>query len=525
MAFVLRVAAFHGVRSHSLFTNAAFSLCEIKIAGAVRYGITRYPDSRRNGNADGSNIPTKHVRRGVATRSSLASGSAEWNLSEVEATGDSPWSVAGDEGSRESLSQSPLLQAESILFIGKVCPARRNVYSEELEAAGIATYQCAPNRAAEFLAVLDAVQPTIAVFDRFTTEEAFSFRLRERCPDCLLVLDTQDLHFLRANRQRVVSEGGSIVDALHHVPDTSSRELLRELAAMHRCDLTLLCSEAELSLLTRCYAFPPHKLALASFFYDTDATYPSSTASSPRHHFTTVGTFRHAPNVDAVSWLATHIWPAIRAQLPMAECHVYGSYTTAAISSLNDPSSGFLIRGHAPSLHVLASYRVLLAPLRFGAGIKGKILDSWLYGTPVVTTPIGGEGMGGRGGGEGGKAEGEEVNGEAGGVGGWSGGQQWGGLCGAEDAESFVADAVRLYCDQQLWATCQSAGRAILHQQFGMPRNGPALLASLAAAKSNMGDHRLRDYTAAILWHDSNRATEYFSRWIELKERGGRPPL
>ncbi|CAI5983786.1 unnamed protein product [Closterium sp. NIES-64] len=77
-------------------------------------------------------------------------------------------------------------------------PARRNVYSQELEAAGIATYHCAPNRAAEFHAVLDAVHPTIAVFDRFTSEEAFSFRVRQRCPACLLVLDTQDLHFLRA---------------------------------------------------------------------------------------------------------------------------------------------------------------------------------------------------------------------------------------------------------------------------------------------------------------------------------------
>ncbi|CAI5973218.1 unnamed protein product [Closterium sp. NIES-64] len=153
-------------------------------------------------------------------------------------------------------------------------------------AAGIATYQRAPNRAAEFHTVLDAVHPTIAVFERFTSEEAVSFRVRQCCPACLLVLDTQDLHFLRvgnvrchavlwgamrqAGRQQVVSEGGSIRDALHHVPDTSSRELLRELASMHRRDLTL----AELALLARCYAFPPHKLALASLFYDSPKTVP-----------------------------------------------------------------------------------------------------------------------------------------------------------------------------------------------------------------------------------------------------------
>ncbi|CAI5996551.1 unnamed protein product [Closterium sp. NIES-64] len=604
-------------------------------------------------------------------------------------------------------------------------PARRNVYSQELEAAGIATYQCAPNRAAEFHAVLDAVHPTIAVFDRFTSEEAFSFRVRQRCPACLLVLDTQDLHFLRAGRQQVISEGVSIRDALHHVPDTRSRELLRELASMHRCDLTLvrgvawplfpsncpptlpppflplpsaptpcphslpppLCPTlppasticpnrhllnsfqriflAELALLARCYAFPPHKLALASFFYDSPETVPggavgggavgggadriagsTSPCAAPtpspweqRQHCVVLGTFRHAPNVDAVSWLASHVWPLIRAQvcpfaprsahsrpgppiraqvrpfaprsahsrpgppiraqvrpfaprsahlrlgppmshsltlslcarlpvsssarspltlspldhyscravvppfpffppchLPMAECHVYGSYVTATISSLHDPSSGFIIRGHAPSLHMLASYRVLLAPLRYGAGIKGKVLDSWRHGTPVVTTPIGAEGMGGGGGGEGGEEPGEGDKGmtegagegdggkQGGGPQQWERGQQWGGLCGAGDAEALAADAVRLYSDPHLWTTCQSAGRTILHQQFGMLSNAPALLAALSAAKKNMRDNRMRDYTGAILWHDSNRATEYFSRWIELKEMGARSP-
>ncbi|CAI7786648.1 unnamed protein product [Closterium sp. NIES-54] len=243
-----------------------------------------------------------------------------------------------------------------------------------------------------------------------------------------------------------------------------------------------------------------------------------------RQHCVMLGTFRHAPNVDAVSWLASHIWPLIRAQLPMAECHVYGSYVTATISSLHDPSSGFIICGHAPSLDMLASYRVLLAPLRYGAGIKGKVLDSWRHGTPVVTTPIGAEGMGCRGGGEEGEEPGEGDTGVAEGQGEGGAGEQWGGLWGPGDAEAFAADAVRLYSDPHLWASCQSTGRTILQQQFGMLTNGPALLAAVSAAKSSMHDNRMRDYTGAMLWHDSNRATEYFSRWIELKEMGARSP-
>ncbi len=56
-------------------------------------------------------------------------------------------------------------------------------------------------------------------------------------------------------------------------------------------------------------------------------------------------------------------------------------------------ASGFHIRGHAPSLDIMHKYKACLAPLRFGAGLKGKIVDAWQHGLPVCTTPIGAEGM------------------------------------------------------------------------------------------------------------------------------------
>ena len=56
-------------------------------------------------------------------------------------------------------------------------------------------------------------------------------------------------------------------------------------------------------------------------------------------------------------------------------------------------ASGFHIKGHAPSLNVMQTYRACLAPLRFGAGLKGKVVDAWQHGLPVCTTPVGAEGM------------------------------------------------------------------------------------------------------------------------------------
>ncbi|CAI5482688.1 unnamed protein product [Closterium sp. Yama58-4] len=313
-------------------------------------------------------------------------------------------------------------------------------------------------RATEFHEVLDAVRPTIAIFDRsalFHMSAVF-------------------------DRSAVVATSAVVFNRPAGQGDAGGGEILG-----------YLCSEAELSLLTRCYAFPPHKLALASFFYDAPDALPGGAVGGGAVGGGAVG--GGAVGGGAVGGGAVGGGAVGGGAVRRVD-------TVRAISSLHDPSSGFIIRGHAPSLEMLASYRVLLAPLRYGAGIKGKILDSWRHGTPVVITPMGAEGMGSRGGGCGKEQPGEE------------------------DKEAFAADAVRLYGDPLLWATCQSAGGTILQQHFGMRTNAPSLLAALSAAKANMRDNRMHDYTGAMLWHDSNRATEYFSRWIELKEKGARPP-
>jgi hypothetical protein len=105
-----------------------------------------------------------------------------------------------------------------------------NEHTAALAAAGVATFQCPPNREAQ----LAQVQPTAVVFDRFYCEEAFSFRVRELAPGALRVLDMQDMHALRAERQRLAEAGASPEEVLACRPDATLPDCLRELAAIHR---------------------------------------------------------------------------------------------------------------------------------------------------------------------------------------------------------------------------------------------------------------------------------------------------
>jgi len=115
-----------------------------------------------------------------------------------------------------------------------------------------------------------------------------------------------------------------------------------------------------------------------------------------RSDFMFIGNFLHAPNHDAVVYLKEVIWPLIFEKFPEAKMSIYGAYPTQKINSLHQPKMNFFVHGRAESsFEVILKARVLLAPIRFGAGIKGKLLEAMQFGTPSVTTEIGAEAMNG----------------------------------------------------------------------------------------------------------------------------------
>lgn len=330
-------------------------------------------------------------------------------------------------------------------------------------------------------------QPTMVMFDRFMLEEQFGWRVEQQCPNALRLLDTEDLHFLRSARQQAFKAGRAVA-----LEDLHGEQAQREIAAIYRSDLTLIISEAEMQLLTEHFKVPAELLCYSPFWLDS-AVRPKLADFGQRQHFISMGNFRHEPNWQAVLWLKQQIWPLIRKQLPKAELHVYGAYPPPKATQLHQPKDGFLVKGWAESAEeVLMHARVLLAPLPFGAGLKGKFIDAMQQGTPSVTTAVGAEGM---------------LHHE-----------QWAGFI-AENAAEIASAAVLLYQDEKLWQEKQQQGFTILAERFAQSEHQPRVWQQLMTVQQQLLQHRLTNFTGAMLRHHQHRSTQFMAQWIEAKTK------
>ncbi|OPX54996.1 Glycosyltransferase involved in cell wall bisynthesis [Oceanospirillum multiglobuliferum] len=336
-------------------------------------------------------------------------------------------------------------------------------------------------------------QPDIVMFDRFMMEEQFGWRVEKNCPQALKILDTEDLQFLRNARHQALKAGRELKQA-----DLCSDLAKREIAAILRCDLALIISSFEVELLTERFKIDASILHHLPFMVNL-AQCPTETKSyDQRQHFMTIGNFRHAPNWDAVLFLQ-EIWPLIRKQLPSAELHIYGSYPPPKATALHNPKTGFLIKGWADDAFVVMEQaRVCLAPLRFGAGIKGKLLDAMIMQTPNVTTPIGSEGM----------LEDE----------------RWPGVvCKQVDAQAFANAAVALYQNAEQWQQAQADANTLLNKRYDAEQLGRTLITRIEQISEQLEQHRLDNFTGAMLRHHTMASTKYMSQWIAAKNAPPQP--
>ena len=180
-------------------------------------------------------------------------------------------------------------------------PKTHNAHAARLESThGAATIELPLNSSEALRTTVEVTEPDVAVFDRFYSEEQFSFGVKKLRPNVLRILDMQDSHALRLSRQRcVMQQGGSIMDALHAFPNAGDAALSRELASIWRSDLTLACSPVEARWLHEVCGVPASKLALAPLFYKAAATASArgNDATTPlpfeeRYGFISLGTFR-----------------------------------------------------------------------------------------------------------------------------------------------------------------------------------------------------------------------------------------
>ena len=363
-----------------------------------------------------------------------------------------------------------------------LCSASKSDFSFDLTQISVKTKEIQLNDS-RFDDEIKSLNPNVVLFDRFMIEEQYGWRVMEQCPNVLRILDTEDLHFLRKAREVAFKHNRELV-----FEDYISDVFKREMASIYRCDLTLLISEYEMQLATETFKIETSLLYYLPFLSEEILT--SIPSFEERNHFISIGNFLHEPNWQTVLQLKKH-WKFIKKQLPAAELHVYGAYVSEKAKQLHNEKEGFLIKGRAESVaDVYSKAKILLAPIPYGAGLKGKLFEAMELGLPSVTTKMGAEAM--------------------------NGDLDWNGFI-TSDENDFVAKAVELYSNKSLWETCQKNGYEIIEKRFKKELFESDFMNQVAQFQENLKTHRNQNFLGQILQHQSLQSTKYMSKWIEAK--------
>ncbi len=278
----------------------------------------------------------------------------------------------------------------------------------------------------------------IAVLSRLHVAERWLPLVRRRVPGVRTVFDTVDLHFLRSEREAALTGSGT---------RGAQKVRERELAVLRQADASLVVSPVERDLLAR--ELPQARVAVVS-----NVELPALQAGgvAGRDGLLFVGSCLHPPNLDGISWFVADVLPRVVEQLPGVVLRVVGSGPPRTLQSLAGPHVKVL--GWVPDLEPLyAASRVSVAPLRYGAGVKGKVGDALRHGLPVAGTSTAVEGMG--------LVDGEHV------------------LVG-DDPQALADAIVRLYRDDALWQSLRASGSERVLDEYSRGRAAAALSQVLA---------------------------------------------
>jgi GT2 family glycosyltransferase/glycosyltransferase involved in cell wall biosynthesis len=259
--------------------------------------------------------------------------------------------------------------------------------------------------------------------------------VRRFCPQAKFIFDTVDLHYLREQRLAELEDN----QALRQVASMTRRS---ELSVIEKSDAVLVVSETEVEILKE--DAPEALVHVLSNIHDVPGCQQEF---EEREDMFFVGGYQHPPNIDAAKWFVNKIWPLVHAELPDVKFHLIGSKAPDSVRELK--GDGVIFHGFVEDLeHYLDHCRIAVAPLRYGAGVKGKVNMSMSHGQPVVATLVAVEGL---------HAEhGHDV------------------LVG-ETEEEFAREVVRLYLDKELWNRISAAAIKNVESHF-----------SVAAASANL---------------------------------------
>ena len=366
--------------------------------------------------------------------------------------------------------------------------AQKSEFSYDLESLGVQEQAIQLNDDS-FNYFMQTVQPEIVMYDRYMVEEQYGWRVRQECPDALAILDTEDLHCLRAARQQAVKAGN--IDQADPYNDIAKREI----ASILRSDLSLIISEVEMHLLTDQYGVHESLLYYLPFLEKpvTNEVMNKWSGFEAREGFMFIGNYLHEPNWHTLQVLKTTVWPCLRRLLPKVKMHIYGAYSSQKIMQLHNEKENFLVHGRANSAtEVMSAHRILLAPIKFGAGLKGKFIDAMQTGTPSVTTNLGVEAM--------------------------AGALPWSGVV-TDDITELCNRAASLYNNQAQWIQARDHGARIINERYAKTLFASTFIDAVQTLKTNLKQHRKKNFIGQILHHHTLNSLKYMSMWIAEKNK------
>jgi glycosyltransferase involved in cell wall biosynthesis len=255
-------------------------------------------------------------------------------------------------------------------------------YTKDLCAIGVRCLTRADINSIEAFLIREGKSFDVAFLYRVHTARSNFPIVKKYAPNAKIVFDTVDMHFLREERQA----------GLDNSPDAIERARLTknaEFEMMRIADATIVLSKAEYDIVKQ------HDPSLNVFILPLMLDIPGCKLPfAQRRHVVFIGGFLHQPNIDSIQYFVKDIWPLIRKKLPNTKLLIIGSNPPDEVTELGKNDNFIDVVGFVEDLDpYFDSCRISIAPLRFGAGIKGKIGTSASYGVPCVATSLAVEGM------------------------------------------------------------------------------------------------------------------------------------
>jgi GT2 family glycosyltransferase/glycosyltransferase involved in cell wall biosynthesis len=267
----------------------------------------------------------------------------------------------------------------------------------------------------------------LVILSRYYVAAPLMEVIRSYCPNARLWFDTVDLHYLRELRMAEVANDPALLKA-------ANKTKKQELTVAAGCDTTLVVSPYEQQVLAE--EAPDLQVAVISNIHEV---FGCRKGFKERQDIMFIGGYQHTPNVDGILWFADEILPLITARIPQLTLHIVGSKAPEQVSQLGQREH-ICFHGFVEDIDpFMQDIRIAVAPLRFGAGVKGKVNMSMSHGQPVVGTRVAVEGMH--------TTHRTDV-------------------MMADEAEAFANAVVELYEDQQLWEQISAAGLENVQRWF-----------------------------------------------------------